>query len=217
MSNIQYQMTIGCLKLVFIAYFYYNQCMHHFHRSIIEYNFSWMAFNLSLAFLPLIFAIFYFKFQNKLLRFIFFCAWLAYLPNSAYVITDMIHFMEQWPIASSAERGVIIWQYLIFEFFGLAAFLFALYPFEKAISETSVKKHIMKIMIIMNFLIGYGMVLGRVHRVNSWQVITAPDEVIEAALGVFVSLELIGLTILFGLFNNCFYFLFRGSVRRFFR
>ena len=187
------------------------------HPTLIEYNFSWMAFNLTLAFLPLVFAIFYFKSQNILLKFFFFCAWLAYLPNSAYVITDMLHFIEQWPIASFTEKPIIIWQYVLFEFFGLAAFLFALFPFEKAMMATKLKKHITAVMISINFLIGYGMVLGRVHRVNSWQVLTAPDEVLRAALGVFTSLELLGLTILFALFNNFLYFLFRGSVRMFFR
>jgi uncharacterized membrane protein len=69
----------------------------------------------------------------------------------------------------------------------------------------------------MNSLIGYGMVLGRVLRVNSWQVITAPSEVLRATVEVFTSFNLILLTILFALFVNFFYFLFRGSVKKFFR
>ena len=188
--------------------------MHH--PSLIEYNFSWMAFNLALAFLPLVFALSFFKFNNAVLRFIFFCAWLAYLPNSAYVITDMIHFIDDWGVATSMEKGVIIWQYIIFEFFGLAAFVFALYPFEKALKTTKIKKHITTALIIMNTLIGFGMVLGRIHRVNSWQILTAPGEVLRSMMQVFTSIELILLTILFALFVNFFYFLFRNSIKKFF-
>jgi uncharacterized membrane protein len=53
------------------------------------------------------------------------------------------------------------------------------------------------------------MSLGRITRVNSWDVFIAPHTVIAATLHILVSVELLALTALFGLFVNTFYFLLR--------
>jgi uncharacterized membrane protein len=188
----------------------------HMH-SLIAYNISWMAFNLELAFLPLLFASLFFRFDNKFLKTVFFVAWLAFLPNSAYVMTDMLHLIDDWGRIMPDDRFLIICQYIVFEILGLAAFVFALYPFEKALRKSWAKKSASDIILAMNFIIGFGMVLGRVDRVNSWQVITAPHEVASAALHVLTSLDLMFLVVLFGLFNNIFYFLFHNTIKPFFR
>jgi uncharacterized membrane protein len=52
-------------------------------------------------------------------------------------------------------------------------------------------------------------VLGRVERINSWQVFTDPMRVIDSAITVLTSLDLLIVLILFGLFCNFLYFLFR--------
>src|SRR5581483_3289366 len=102
--------------------------------------------------------------------------------------------------------------YLIFEIIGIVTFFLAFIPFERILHTIHFFKQKETVAIIFFiFLIAFGMVLGRVERINSWEVITQPQKVIISALDVLLSFDLLGLTILFGLFCNFIYFLFRDK------
>src|SRR6266536_1969349 len=60
-------------------------------------------------------------------------------------------------------------------------------------------------------LIGVGIVLGRVQRVNSWDIVVDIPKVIGASLNIFSSLELILFVLFFGVFANVYYFVCRKS------
>jgi len=62
-----------------------------------------------------------------------------------------------------------------------------------------------------NFFLGLGIVLGRVQRINSWDVIVDIPKVIGASLSIFNSLELILFVLFFGVFANVYYFIWRKS------
>ena len=144
-----------------------------------------------------------------------FVLWLLYLPNSIYVITDTLHMLEQWDIVDGLGKVVLFVQYFILEFVGLAAFIFALYPFEKFLRKSKWTGHTSRFLIFVNFLIGLGMVFGRVDRLNSWDVFTAPQVILGSVVHIFTNMELVGLAILFGLFANFVYFLFRDLAKHY--
>jgi len=182
---------------------------------IITYNESWMLYNCFLAFLALGFGYFFITSKNTIVKYIFGILWLLFLPNTIYIFTDLEHLIDQWQLVSWSMRPLLIGEYLILEFIGLVTFFYALYPFEKIIlSWKHFKKHKIAILIIFNFLIAFGMVLGRVERINSWQVFTDPLRVIHSTVHVFHSTSLFSLMLLFGILCNCFYFLFRDRVLR---
>ena len=182
---------------------------------ILIYNAGWMLYNCFLALLALGFGYFFLVSKNKKAKFLFGILWLLFLPNTIYIFTDLEHLIDQWPLLPWNFRILLALQYLLLEIFAFATFAFGLYPFEKIIlSWKSFKKHKVLILILFNFFIAFGMVLGRVERINSWDVVLRPYAVLNSAVDVFFSYKLFGLLLLFGILCNCFYFLFRKQVIR---
>lgn len=186
---------------------------------ILIYNVSWMLWNSFLAILPVGFAFIYFKYNNTFLKIFMAVLWFLYLPNSLYVISDIEHLVSQWPRVTSIERIGLFIQYVHLIVIGLTAFLMSMYAFEKELRRFLKKQSysIPFIIVSLNFLIGFAMVMGKVERVNSWEVFTAPGIVIAAVVDVGSNNQLMLLAVLFAVFGNCFYFLFRDPVIRYFR
>lgn len=180
---------------------------------ILLYNFSWMIYNLYLAFLPVIFGLFLFRMPNKFYSFLLGIIWFLYLPNTIYVYTDLQHLLEQWTYVDTFVKGLLALQYGLFVSIGLTCYLVAFYPFEK-IFQGSQRLEMLRpyFIIALNFIIGFALVVGKFHRVNSWDLLIAPQTAINGISAVLRSDNYMGLVILFGIFVNCFYFLFRDRV-----
>ncbi len=182
---------------------------------LITFNISWMTYNLYLAVLPVIFSWFLFKMPNKFFTVLLATLWILYLPNTIYVFTDLQHLIEQWSKVGGIEKLILVSQYVALEVIGLACFLIAFHPWERILQKyTHSNKQFIIGLIGINFLIGFAMVLGRVERINSWDVLLNPLSVLSSIFHVVTSYEMIGLTILFGLFSNLFYFLFREKAKK---
>jgi uncharacterized membrane protein len=182
---------------------------------IFAFNLSWMTYNLYLAVLPVIFAWFLFRMPNKIFTIIVGFLWLLYLPNTVYVFTDLHHLVEQWPGVDTIGKVILIIQYTILEVLGLICFLIAFYPVEKILKQLRLtERQIIYGLIGMNFLMGYALVVGKFERVNSWDVFLNPGFVISSTIQVLSSYQMVGLIILFSLFSNFFYFLFRERAKK---
>lgn len=187
---------------------------------ILTYNVPWMLWNSILAVLPVGLAFLYFKTERKFYKGVLAILWLLFFPNALYVISDMEHVVWQWPMVTLGERILLIVQYMHLEVIGLVAYLLGMYAFEKEVRRVVNKqnrKFVSAGIITMNFLIGFAMVMGKIERVNSWDVFSDTDRVLSAAYNVLSSDQLVWLAILFGLFGNFFYFLFRDPVIRYSR
>lgn len=141
--------------------------------------------------------------------------WLLFLPNTIYLFTDMLHILYQWGQVQGIEKLFIALQFAILQVVGFVTFILAFRPFEVLLKwlRYQEKKKVYAI-ILFNFLIAFGIVLGRVERINSWDVFSGSEKVLQAVINIVTSFELIGLTILFGLFCNFIYFLLRDPVFR---
>jgi len=179
---------------------------------IILFNDGWMIYNCYLALLAVGFGFTYLQVKGKFMKVFFGILWLLFLPNTIYIFTDLEHLIFQWNVVFLHIRYLLIAQYIVFEIVGIISFLLAVIPFEQIIQKVKVfKNKKLPILIVFNFLVAFGMVLGRVERINSWEVFTSPVKVISSAIHVFSSVDLLGITILFGLFCNFVYFLFRNN------
>jgi uncharacterized membrane protein len=172
-----------------------------------------MIFNILLAFSAVLLGFYFLQTKKTPLKFILGVFWLLFLPNTIYLFTDLMHIIHQWGIINPAYHGILLLQYIVLETIGLVTFILAFLPFEKLLTVLKLRAKSKVISVVLfNFLIALGIVLGRVERVNSWEVFTKVEKVIAAVIHVFSSIELIGLLLLFGLFCNFSYFLFRDPI-----
>ncbi len=180
---------------------------------ILTYNAGWMLYNIFLALLALGFGYFFIISKYKFAKYLSGILWLLFLPNTIYIFTDLVHLIDQWAIVDWDIKIVLVLQYLVFQIVGFVTFAFSMYPFEKIILTWKYfRSRKILVLILFNFFIAFGMVLGRVERINSWEVFTDPVKVLRSGLHVFNSLDLFGLMLLFGILCNCFYFLVRKKV-----
>lgn len=182
-------------------------------------NIWWMAWNLVLAILPLIFLWWYGKTRNTAFKVISALCWFLFLPNSIYVITDLIHTFRQFPRTDLLGQLILFMQYTVFIVIGLLCFLWGLYPFEKKLQsfkqfKKKNKELIIYIIVALNMVFGFAMTLGRVERSNSWDVFFAPHDLARDVFHLLTTPEYLFLSIIFGLFANFFYFLFRKPAAR---
>lgn len=173
--------------------------------SIIVENFPWMAVNILLALIPVLLGWLFYKAKSPLLKVIFFVGWLFFIPNTIYLFTDILHLMDQVNELDYFGSLILTVQYAGLFIAGFLTYILSMYPIEKKLKLSS------SMIAGINFLIGFGVVLGRVYRLNSWDIIIEVENVISTASQIIASPEMILLAILFGLFANFMYFLFRGK------
>jgi len=175
---------------------------------IIVFNLNWMAFNIMLAMIPVFFGWLMIRTRTTFLKFLYGSIWFIFLPNSIYLLTDIVHFFEDWSKIGLPYRGIFIFEYMILMLFGIFSFILGLYPLEQLFPKSKNKKQKRKYLVIYvcNFLIGFGMVLGRVERINSWDIITNIPHVTYEIIHTITSAELLSLAIFFGFLSNVIYF-----------
>ncbi len=176
-----------------------------------------MGWNVFLALIPLIFGWLVFVTHQKVLKVACALIWFLFLPNTLYLITDLPHIIWQWHHMHLAGQIALALQYLTLVLIGMVTFILALYPVEKTLLRSSwlKKKSLIPLFVIVtNFFIGIGIVLGRVMRINSWDVIVDISKVISASFSIFNSQELMLLVVFFGVFANVYYFAWRKTFKR---
>lgn len=171
-----------------------------------------MTFNILLAIIPVAAGWLFYIEKGKFLKCLYGLVWFFFLPNTIYLFTDLIHFFDDWVRVSGFTKIFVTLQYLLLILTGFITFVLAFYPFEKIIRQSPWRRKRLRILSLLNFLIGFGIVLGRIERINSWDIITAPQKVLQAVVNIFNSAEATFLVILFGLFANFFYLLFKEPI-----
>nr|WP_315203311.1 DUF1361 domain-containing protein [uncultured Flavobacterium sp.] len=145
-----------------------------------------LVWNLFLAFIPYLF-ISYLKTQitiqkNKIKTLSLLFLWLLFLPNSFYILTDLIHL--------SQSNSHLFWFDLVvissYALIGFTLGIISLTEFENIIRAYTSSLITNLIMPAICFLCGIGIYLGRILRYNSWDIISNPLEIVRA---IFLSLS----------------------------
>lgn len=173
-----------------------------FWSSSIYYAF--LIWNLFLAWIPLFLSSKIIKMnETKKSGFIIgflFLAWLLFLPNSPYILTDILHFKERENIPMWYDLILVI----AFAWNGLIIGFISLLEIQKFLNKIFTKKLSWLIVIIAIILSSFGIYLGRYGRWNSWDVITNPisltADIIDRFANPLNHPRTIGITILFSLF-----------------
>jgi len=141
--------------------------------------------------------------------------WFVFLPNTIYILTDITHLFEDWPKVDNLFRGILIIQYGLFSIVGIITFVAAIYFFQKLLQEKGrkgIRPTTIIAICILNFIVGFAVVLGGIERTNSWHIFTHPSRVLEDSLDLFYSQELLMLSLAIGAFANLTYFIMAETV-----
>jgi len=162
-------------------------------------NLKWMGWNLFLAALPMVVAIFLFKkeyWEKRSLWLIVYVFLLLvfyfFLPNAPYVMTDIIHLVRQ--IKDYRYFGLKDWDIIVvlipqFVFYIFIGFSFYVIAFQKLIKLLYVCNWpewlIWFIKVINTFIMSIGVFLGRFYRFNTWDIIGHSDKIIMSTIKEF--------------------------------
>lgn len=180
---------------------------------IIYFNLEWMSFNIILALFGVIFAYLLFKSSNLFSRIVFFILWLLFIPNTTYLLTDLLHLPRQFGRLESSLQPILIVQYIFIVLMGLTTYFLSFNFFEKSLTRLNLSSNFKSIIIILlNYPIAFGVALGRFERVHSWFVVTDPSKVFQSSISLLSSLEMMTVILLFGSLMNLLYFLLKQLV-----
>lgn len=177
-----------------------------------NFNFIWI--NSALALVAILFGWLMLKVKSPYFKLLHGFLWLLFLPNTIYILTDVSHLFEDWSKVDNLFRLILIFQYALFSIFGIITFVVATYFFQRLLEgkKKGIKASTIAAICVLNFIVGFGVILGGIRRTNSWYIFTNPSRVMEDVLNLIYSQELLVLSIGVGILANLIYFLMIETV-----
>jgi uncharacterized membrane protein len=190
--------ALGLQAAVSVLFIFVEALLDHTNQML------FMIFNLFLAWIPLLLAFLLHNYLKKKpwissLGIFLAIAWLVFLPNSFYIVSDSIHLID----FNSPDILVGIVAFFMMAINGLLVGLISVYliniELNKRVSRRASVLSLMGIFLIC----GFAIYLGRFLRFNSWDVITNPISLIFDVSNPFFDVETQknALTTCFGFFG----------------
>lgn len=159
-------------------------------RGVLRHNLRWMSWNLFLAFIPLALSVWLFRRRDaaqkstSLLWWLGLIVFIAFLPNAPYILTDIIHLVEDIRRQNSiwVITLIVIPQYILFIFAGFEAYVLSLINLGYYLNRRGWGQWIVWAEIAIHALSAIGIYLGRFLRFNSWDLITNLDTIAGTVL-----------------------------------
>lgn len=160
-------------------------------RDVIEANRFWMTWNLFLAFLPWAMALVLFRRERRRrvgpLWWLGTAVCMAFLPNSAYVLTDVIHLPAQ--VRAETSDAVVLFGVLpmfaaLFAL-GFLAYVDTLRRLTAFVRSRGWLDRTWALVLGVHVASAVGIYAGRIHRYNSWDLVTRPRAVFDDTFSGF--------------------------------
>lgn len=177
----------------------------------LRHNLHWMGWNLFLAVVPLALSVWLFRPHRPRTFFwwLVACIWLAFLPNAPYVLTDIIHLIDEtrdghysaWVIGL-----VLIPEYIVFILSGFLAYVVSLIYLGRYLKSLQLKRWVLPVELTLHALSAMGVYLGRFVRLNSWDIVTGLRGVVAELLEVLAAKQpLLVIAITFAIITTLYY------------
>ncbi|KPM48941.1 DUF1361 domain-containing protein [Jiulongibacter sediminis] len=165
-----------------------------------------LLWNLFLAGVPVAFALAAGRFTKAgkhKFAYLFTALWLLFYPNSAYIITDLIHldhlpkslwWFDSLGIFHTALTGLILGLYSVWIIH------------TRVLSKLLSPAFIWPVILFFMGLSGYGIYLGRFLRFNSWDIVSSPSELLLTSVLHLRNPLAIKMTMLFAAMQFVVYF-----------
>lgn len=174
------------------------------------YNFSWMVFNTILAFIPILLVLLLRRRLNIVIHLIVFFFWLLFLPNTIYLVTDLQHLPFQLFRVGMGEQLILLIQFSTLAALGVMTYVYSLEPIAlifRRLKLPDIKREILY--IGLNYIISFGVIMGKVQRTHSWYIFTEPGKVVRDLFLTLTNAELLTWVLVFGSIVNVLFFLFK--------
>lgn len=170
------------------------------YRTLTGVHGPWMVWNTALALIPLGLAVVLFRpgIHRRLAWWLGVVAFVLFLPNAPYVITDIVHLFRDIRRQDDDLMVLTVYlpTYLLFMAVGFGAYVVSLRRLAAYLSHEGLGRWWVPLFVALQAAVAVGIYLGRVVRLNSWHVVTAPTDVVgsfEALAGRF-PLQVIAVT-----------------------
>jgi len=150
-------------------------------------TYTFLVWNLFLAWIPYLAALKVERLQRlgsgrfSLLAWL--CAWLAFLPNAPYIITDFVHFRHLPPVPLWYDLALLFAAACT----GLTLGLLSLYEVHLVLNRWVSKTFATALILGAIGLSGFGVWLGRFQRWNSWDILTRPSTLLRDIAETFTT------------------------------
>jgi uncharacterized membrane protein len=165
-----------------------------------QLTYIFLAWNLFLAWIPFAISQKIDGAQNRWRIFLLTGAWLLFLPNAPYIITDFLHLRQRPPIPYWYDILLLFSAALN----GLLLGLLSLFNVEKFLTDRYGNRISGLLILCSFFLCAFGIHMGRYLRWNSWDIITNPGgiatDILERIINPFDHFGTWSVTFLFGSF-----------------
>lgn len=140
-------------------------------------------------------------------------AWLLFLPNSFYIVSDLIHLQDM-------PRTYILFDSLMFSMFIITGLLLgygSLYMVQAELRRRLTLLQTAAVVSILLFLCSFAIYLGRDLRWNSWDVLVSPAGILfdisERLLDPLAHPQAFTVTLMFFVFLSSLYWAFFTTLR----
>lgn len=177
-------------------------------------TFAFMVWNLFLAWVPYLCSLAALALYRRHplargLAFLPAALWLAFLPNAPYMVTDLLHLDPRPPVPYWYDVG------LLASFVLTGLFLaFASLRVMQSIADRIGGRVVGWLFVIATLgLSGFGIYLGRFMKLNSWDIVAQPDDVLltVARRILYPSSQTYGVTLMFAAMLFVFYVAFLSA------
>ena len=144
---------------------------------------GWILWNLFLAFIPLVLSFWLFRRRTSDRTILWWLGWgvfMAFLPNAPYLLTDIIHLIR------GTRAGYAIWiialvfipLHLAAITSGFEAYVISLINQGHYLKRQGQQRFVLWSELAVHALCAVGIYLGRFRRLNSWDLVTDPGNVL---------------------------------------
>ena len=176
-----------------------------YHTQSIKFIF--LVWNLFLACIPLVLSKYLIYSKTKRFLVVWWCVatWVVFFPNAPYILTDLRHIT----ISSDSTFWFDLLLILSFSWVGLFAGLMSLRDIEQLLLSKYKSLYVNVLIAFMLFLSAFGVYLGRFLRWNSWDIVSAPQgllqDIVSRVLHPGQHMNTWMITLLLGVFLNMVY------------
>jgi len=147
-----------------------------------------MGLDLFLAFTPFVIALLIFRKKSSIPGILWWpllAIMVLFLPNAPYVLTDVIHFVAKVRVTPPLPiwaMSLLVVEYFFYFLIGMECFVIPMMLWGRTLRRHHWGWLILPFEILMISLSAFGIYLGRIDRLNSWDVVTDPEHLMNQAL-----------------------------------